>query len=116
MFPRFVREKMARDDLDVLEAVAERGERDREDVEAVVQILAKLAAGDDLLEEWARRRDDPAFDRDLLEAAEAPHLARLQRAQQLRLEHARQVVDFVEEQRPRPGRARGGPACARAPR
>ena len=39
----------------------------------------------------------------LLEPAEAPHAARLERAQQLRLQHARQVVDFVEEQRPRPG-------------
>ena len=92
-------QEMPRRRLDVVEALAQRREDDREDVEAIVQIFAKLADRDDLLEMRARRRDDSAFDRELLEAAEPPNSPRLERAEELRLQRARQVVHFVEEQR-----------------
>src|SRR5678815_2922520 len=95
----FLTQEVPCDDVDVLDAVAKGWQEDREDVEPIIQVLTELAARDDLLENRARRRDDPALDRNLLKAAEPPDLTRLQRAEQLGLEERRQVMYFVKEER-----------------
>ena len=84
---------------DVAGPIAQRRQRDRKDVEAVVEILAELAGGDLLLEIPVRRRDHAHVDLDRLGAADALELALLQHAQQLDLHVGRQVADLVEEQR-----------------
>jgi hypothetical protein len=59
-------QKVSRDGGDVFHALAERRQCHREDVQAIVEIFAELAAGDHFLEQRARRRDDAAADRELL--------------------------------------------------
>src|SRR5262249_9743370 len=51
--------------------VAQRGERDRDDVQAVVEVLAKAPGGDLGLEVVIGRRDDPHVDFDRTIAADA---------------------------------------------
>ena len=46
-----------------------------------------------------RRRDDAHVDRAQRVAADAPHLAALEHAQQLGLQRGRRVADLVEQQR-----------------
>src|SRR6185312_123382 len=81
MLARLFLEKMARGRLDVLQSLTQRRQRQREDVQAIVEILAKLAGRDDLFEQRARGRDDAAFDRELLESSESPDAARFECAQ-----------------------------------
>ena len=45
------------------------------------------------------RRDDSALDREFLETADAANSPRFERAEELGLQGARQVVHFVQEQR-----------------
>ena len=87
-----------------LGAIAQRRQRDREDVEPVVEVLAELAVGDQLLEVAVGRRDDAHVDLDRLGAADALELALLQHAQQLDLHLHRQVAA-----------PRRGTACRRRP-
>ena len=93
-----VGQKVECDRFDIIDAVPQRREHEREDVQPVVQILPEFTAGDHLLEERARRRDDATFDRDLGHAAEPPDTPRLERAEQLGLEGTRQMVHFVQQQ------------------
>jgi len=74
--------------LHVIQALPKRRENDREDVEAIEQIFAKLARGHDLLEMRARRRDDSALDRELFQAAYPANSPRFERAEELRLQRA----------------------------
>ncbi len=79
--------------------LGERGNRHGEHVEAIEQVLAELAARDQLREVGVRRGDDApaeARDRRRADRAEAP---RLEHAQQLGLQRQRQLGDLVEEQR-----------------
>jgi hypothetical protein len=82
---------------DVLEAVAQRRDADRDDVDAIEQILAE-AAGLDLVAEVAVGRADEAK----VDLGHAPadrlDLPLLQRAQQLDLDVQRDLADLVEEQ------------------
>ena len=91
--------KCSHEQRDVAGPVAQRRQRDREDVEPVVEILAELAVGDQLLEIAVGRRHHAHVDLDRLGAADALELALLQHAQQLDLHVERQVADLVEEQR-----------------
>ncbi len=100
---------------DVLGAFTKRRQRDREDVQAVVQVRAKLAAPHHLEEILVGRRDHSHVHRQRPAAAAEPlDLLLLQRSQQLRLELERQVADLVQEQ----GAAdrRSGTARRSAPR
>ncbi len=83
----------------VLEALAQRRHPDREDVEAVVEILAELAVLDQLDHVAVGGRDQAEVDLDRLLGADRIDLAFLQRAQQLDLGVERQLADLVEEQR-----------------
>ena len=84
---------------DVVAAVAQRRHEDREDVEAIEQILAEQAVLDLLEEVAVGGRDQPDVDPDRRAGADRIDLAVLHRAQQLDLHVERQFADFVEEQR-----------------
>ena len=83
----------------VLQALAQRRHPDREDVEAVVEVLAELAVLDQLDHVAVGGRDQAEVDLDRLLGADRIDLALLQRAQQLDLGVERQLADLVEEQR-----------------
>ena len=84
--------------VDVLHTLAQRRDADGHHVEAVEQVLTE-AAGLRLGGEVAVRRGNEA-DVDLLgSSAHRLHLARLQRAENLRLHRQRQLTDLVDEQR-----------------
>ena len=84
---------------DVLAPHPQRRNRQRQDVEAVEQILAKLSAFDTVEQFAIGRGDDADVDLDRFAAADRLDRAFLQRAQQLHLCGQRQFADFVEEQR-----------------
>src|SRR6185503_1868548 len=97
----FLMQEMSGDDLDVVESITERRKRDGEDIQPVVQVFAKLARADDLLEKRAGRRNDAAVDWHLVEPTQPPNLSRLERAQQLWLQQTRQMMYLVQEERTR---------------
>src|SRR5215475_15049419 len=72
---------------------------DADDVQAEEQILAKLTAGDGLLEVAICRRDDPNVDAHVVLAAEPRELAVLEHLQQLGLQRDAHIADLVEEDR-----------------
>src|SRR5918994_1497202 len=84
----------------VLEPFAQRGNRDREDEDAVIEVFSKRALLDERLE-IAMGGDNDArvhFDRPL--AAHTLELTLFEQAQELGLHGSRHVADLVEEQRP----------------
>ena len=96
---RELRDEVVRERPEVVEAIAQRRQVDREHVEPVVEVLAELALLDHLLEVAVRRRHEANVDLHGLVAADALELALLQRAEQLDLHLHREVADLVEEQR-----------------
>src|SRR6202011_708185 len=83
----------------VFRALAQRRHRDREDVQAIEQILAEAAflhGGDQVA---VGGGDDAYVDLDRLAAADRVDLVLLQRAQQFDLRGERQLAYLVEEQR-----------------
>src|SRR5256886_5771977 len=66
-------------------ALPERWQRDRELVQAIVDVLAEPAGPHLALERHIRGGDEPHLHRDRLLASERLHLSHLQRTQQLRL-------------------------------
>src|SRR6185312_321528 len=94
-----LREDVRGEQRDVFFALAQRWHLDRHDRESPVQVLAKLAARDELLEILVRRRDDADVDLDWPVTTDRFDLALLEHAQELVL-HARvDVADLVEEDR-----------------
>src|SRR2546423_7966736 len=89
---------------DVVGALAERGQMQRDDVETVVQIGAEAARLDLLLEVAIRGGDEARIDRQCFGGADGNYLAVLEDAQQLDLRRRRRLTDFVEEE----GARRGG--------
>src|SRR4029077_8592205 len=104
---------------DVFLPLPQRGERDLDHLESIVEILAELAAFDHPLQALMRRGEDPHIDGDSAPAAELLDLPFLQYTQQLRLQGERNVTHFVEEDRAtacqlefsRPGLDAGGHAA-----
>ena len=89
---------------DVLAPLAQGRQRHREDVDAVVKILAEHAGRHALLEVAVGGGDQPDVDLGVAVVADAPELLRLQHAQDLHLQRERHLADLVEEQRPAVGR------------
>ena len=83
----------------VLAALAERRERDRDDAEAVEEILAEASLGDEPRQVGVRGRDDAHVGVLRLDRAHGQELALLQDAQELRLGLDRHRADLVEEDR-----------------
>jgi hypothetical protein len=99
---------------DVGQALAQRRQLEREDVDAVHQVLAELAGRHQLGQIAVSGGDDPDVDLAIAIVAQAPVLAELQDSQELGLGGRRQLADLVEKQgaarrpRPRGPRDRGG--------
>ena len=91
------REKVLGERDDVGEAVTERRQRDRDDADPVVEVLAEASVADGGRQVAVGGGDDPDVDRDGA-AADRGHDALLQRAQQLGLHGEIHVADLVEEQ------------------
>jgi hypothetical protein len=73
---------------------------DADDVQAVEEVLAESAAADELVEVAVGGGHEAHVDVEhLLAAADRPHLAVLEHAQQLHLQRRRELGDLVEEQR-----------------
>jgi hypothetical protein len=70
-----------------------------DDVDSIVEILAKPLVLDHLFELAVRRGDEADVDRHLALGADRPDLALLNRAQELGLERQRHLADLVEKQR-----------------
>src|SRR5208337_1393007 len=81
----------------VLAAFAQRRDTQRDDVEAVIEILAKVMRGDFGLEIAIGRGDYSRIDVDRAFAADALEVLILQKAQKLGLEGGRQVGNLVEK-------------------
>ena len=90
---------MLRQRRDVLGLVAQRGHRDGDHVDPIVEVLAELPLLDQLLEILVRRRDHADVHGDLFRAADPPDLPLLEHAQQLDLHRRRGFSDLVEEDR-----------------
>ena len=82
---------------DVVAPLAQRRQLEADDVEAVVQVLAELAARDVGFDVAVGRGDHPHVDFRFLGRADRTHLAFLQHAKQLHLQAQRQLADFVEQ-------------------
>ena len=96
--------------LDVVAPLAQRRQLDREDVQAVVQVLAQLARRDRLLDAAAGGGDDAHVDLDRLGPADPGDRGRLEHAQQPDLDLERLSVISSRNRCPR-WRARSIP-CA----
>src|SRR5438105_2689162 len=96
-------EEMLGQARNILPALAQRRERDRNYVEAIEEVLAELALVDHLLEIAVGGSDDPDVDGDRLGGADGTDLAALEGAQELDLEGRRHLADLVEQQRPARG-------------
>jgi len=94
---------MARHQRNVFAPVAQRGQANRDDAQAIEQILAKRAGGDEFVEAAIGGRDDAHRDTNGLFAADPLQLAVLQNAQELGLRGFMQVADFVEKDCPAVG-------------
>ena len=77
----------------------QRRQRDVHDVDPVVEVFAESALLDGRLEIAVGRHDHPDIDRELFAAADGPHGALLEHAQQLGLEPQGHVPDLVQEDR-----------------
>ena len=84
---------------DLLAPLAQRRQLQRHDVQAVEEVLAEPALGDELLEVGVGGGDDADVDLDRLRLAERVDLVRFEEAQQLRLHVEPDIGDLVEEQR-----------------
>ncbi len=93
-------EEVPRELLDVPGPLAERRQPDRDDVEAVVQVLAEAPFPGDRGEVAVRRGDEPHVHLHRLLAADALEAPLLQDPQELHLHGGRQLADLVEEERP----------------
>ena len=91
--------KCCGDQRQVVDAVAQRRQVDREDVEPIEQVFAQLAPGDRLVRIAIGRGEDAHVGLLELGRADAHEGARLEHAQQLDLQVERHLGDLVEEQR-----------------
>ena len=98
---------------DVLRPLAQRRQRDRDDVEPVVQVLPEPAVRDELPQVAVGRGDDAHVDLDRLRVRpSALELALLQHAQQLGLELERDARRSRRGRSSRRRPARSGPSCS----
>src|SRR5690606_40028757 len=89
----------ALDDAADVAALAQGWQADSEAVDAVIEVLAKLAARDRIAQHAMRRAHQRDVDRDGLDRTHRRHAALLQHAQEARLHAQRHIADLVEEER-----------------
>ena len=83
---------------DVVLALAQRRDMDREDIDSVKEVVAETAVGDHALEVLIGRGDQPEIGGQRLGVTDRAVFALLQHAQHLGLNAEREVADLVEEQ------------------
>ena len=83
----------------ILQAVAQRRERDGDDRQPEEEILAEAPLGNLQAQILLGRRHDPQVELDRLGRAHPADLPLVERAQQLGLHVERQIVQLVDEQR-----------------
>src|SRR5215472_1451317 len=105
-------EKMLRQWNDVGDALAQRRQADRYDVQSIEQIFPEAPFADALFQIAMRCRDDADINWNRL-AADRRHDALLQRAQDLRLHCEVHVPDLIEKQSPALGVSEGALSVAR---
>jgi hypothetical protein len=114
--PREALDEVPREQRDVLPPVPQRRNGDREDVQAIVQVGAKLAPLHHLPDVLVGGRDHPHVHGGRPPAAPEPlDLLVLQRPQQLWLQLERQIADLVEKQGAAMRGLESPRVCARAP-
>src|SRR5207249_2755663 len=74
----------------------------RDDLQAVVEVLAEAPLSHEQLEVPVRRGDDPGSHGDLLRAPDATDDALLEDPEELRLRRRRELPDLVQEEGPVP--------------
>src|SRR5215467_657393 len=82
----------------VFRPLAQRRDEDRNDREAVIKVLAKVAFAHGFFEIAVRCRDDADVDLHVAHASDAPDDLVFKHAQQLRLQQWRKFSDFIEKQ------------------
>src|SRR5204863_3481295 len=82
---------------DLAPPLAQRRDVQRDAVQAVIEVLPEAAGRDLCFDVAVRGRDEAHVDRTRLDAADALDLARLDDAQERRLQLGRHVADLVEE-------------------
>ncbi len=92
-------EEVVRDQLDILAALAQRGHLEREDVQAMIEVIAQLALAHGLARIAVGGRDDAHVGLDRAAGADAHQRPGLEHAQQAHLELERHLRDLVEEER-----------------
>src|SRR5262249_17784959 len=97
-------DEMGDEGRNVLGAIAQRQDRERKDVETVIEVLAELTGFDEIVELTVRRGDDADIELDRRAPADALELAFLEDAQELHLRAGRSFADLVEKQRAPVGR------------
>ena len=86
---------MRSEQRNVLAALAKRRQLERDDVQAIVEILAKLPGRALRIEVAVRGRDHAHVDRHRLRGADGANFVFLQHAQELHLQRERHVADLV---------------------
>src|SRR5262249_18770871 len=92
-------EEMLDQQRDILGSLAQRRQANRDDVEAVVEVAAKLAVRHEYFQIAVRGGENSYIGLDGLVAADPFEPLVLQHAQQLRLRERRHVGDLIEKQR-----------------
>ena len=87
-------------DFQVAQTLAQRWHADRQDIQAIEQIVTEQALGDAPLQIDAGCGNDPHIGLDYAVRTDRLELLFLQHAQELGLQYQRHFTDFVEEQRP----------------
>src|SRR5215470_5744671 len=85
---------------DVIGTLSERGNRDREDREAEVEILTKLASGDTRAKPPVGGSHDPYIDLNRYCPSNPFEALLLERPENLGLQAERQVADLIQKQCP----------------
>ena len=91
-------EKGLGEQQDVARPLAERGQRQLEHTQPVIEVFAQLAVGDGCARIAVRRRDDADVRLDRFRTTQPLKLSFLQHPQELRLDRRRHLPDLVEKQ------------------
>src|SRR5262245_47678963 len=99
MFLRILLKEVIREQKQIGLSFPQRRNENREDIQAIVKVLAELSIRDRLFEILVGGRDEPDIGTDRLGSADAFELSFLQDAQKLHLGCQIDISNFVEKQR-----------------
>ena len=85
---------------EIFNAFGQGGNRDFEDIEAIIEVFAKAACADFLAEGFIGGGDESEIDAEIFATADAGESSIFDEAEELRLNCWGDVGDFIEEERP----------------